>query len=1424
MLETPPARPAKAEATGRPARRRLRWGRWTALASAIAVALLIGLGVGARLTARTDVGRRFVARVLDGLPLGAVGRLHVEGVSGDPLTDLRLARLQIVDRRGVWLDARDLEMRWRWGELLRRRFHARSIRARVLTLARDPVLQPQPPTRGASELPVAVQIDQLSLRLETSPAFSVTRGVYDLDGGFTLERNMAAQGRLAALSRLHAGDGLRAAFQLGQGGRVMIRAQAVEGQGGALAGSLGLPVDRPLAVQLKADGAVDAGDLHLNARTGADTPLTADAVWSGGQAHVQAALALGASRLTRDLAARAGPTATLTLAARHLHGDVFDLQGRLAAQTASLSIDGPLDWKVRRTDGLRLALQVPDAARWAPGVAIASGQLSGVVSGDPERFAFKGQVAADRLAESGYALARAGGPLSLSRNKDVWRVQADLAGAGGQGRGFGPGLLGPTPHVKFDATRLADGRLMIASLDARAGALSLSGQGGQDLFGGLSFKGSAALADLSAMERGAHGRVDLAWSAAEPKGARDWRFDLDAHAGGLSTGLAVADHFLGPAPRLKTQASAGPAGLQVTRADLQGAAAQLSGAGRLDAKGALGFNLGWRAQGPFQAGPVQVAGQANGTARLGGTLADPSLDLDSQLASLALGKLIVAPARLTLSLARLSGDLGGQLALSGPSGYGPASVKAAFRLSGGDLAIHDLQADAGGVKAGGALALANGAPVSADIALQVRPGAFVSAGRLDGVVRLQQGAGGLAAHVALDGSDLLTAGMQGPVRSLRLRADGPFDHLPLQLAAESLAPLPWKLSASGRLDQAAGAQVLTLDGSGTARRIAFRTLRPAVLRLQGDVRQLDLGLAVGGGRVELSGRQAGELLTGAARLNGVDLAALDPDYTGAVNATLNLSGKGASLAGALDASLSGARSRDAPSDLALDARVRADLAGDRLRVSAGATNAQGLKSSLQVELPAVAAAAPFRIAVDRTRPMRGDFSAEGELRPLWDLLIGGDQRLSGHVSTAGTLAGSLSAPRLTGHAAVAGGRYQNYAVGLDLQNFVLRADFGQQLVQVGQLQGSDGRGGSLAGSGDINLAPGGGSSFSMKLNHFRVIDTESVSAVMSGQATVTRDAKGQAKLVGALKVDRADISPNTPTPSGVVLMDVVEINKPGEVAEPAGAAPSSKPAVAPPLALDVAVRASRGIFVKGKGLNVELSLAAHVGGSAATPDLSGEARVVLGSYDFAGKRFDFDGRSVIHLATTPENIRLDLTATRQNTSASFTTVETKPTSATAESSSTAAPSANASLTAEVHVTGTAARPDITLTSFPVLPQDEVLSQVLFGSSAAQLTGAQAAELASTLASLSGGGGFDVLGRLRQFAGLDRLAFGQGASGTGVSGGKYVSDSVYIELTGGGREGPSAAVEWRVRRNFSVISQVGTQGDAQLSIQYNTTFK
>jgi translocation and assembly module TamB len=142
----------------------------------------------------------------------------------------------------------------------------------------------------------------------------------------------------------------------------------------------------------------------------------------------------------------------------------------------------------------------------------------------------------------------------------------------------------------------------------------------------------------------------------------------------------------------------------------------------------------------------------------------------------------------------------------------------------------------------------------------------------------------------------------------------------------------------------------------------------------------------------------------------------------------------------------------------------------------------------------------------------------------------------------------------------------------------------------------------------------------------------------------------------------------------------------------------------------------------------------------------------------------------------------------------------------------------------IRIGGTAETPTLTLTSTPALPQDEVLSRVLFGSSAAQLSGLQAAQLASAVAGLAGNGGFDVVGGLRTFAHLDRLAIDSAAAtGFSIAGGKYVTDKIYVEVSGGGRSGEGAQVEWRVRKHLAIVSRVTSQGDHALSIRWRKDY-
>jgi translocation and assembly module TamB len=422
--------------------------------------------------------------------------------------------------------------------------------------------------------------------------------------------------------------------------------------------------------------------------------------------------------------------------------------------------------------------------------------------------------------------------------------------------------------------------------------------------------------------------------------------------------------------------------------------------------------------------------------------------------------------------------------------------------------------------------------------------------------------------------------------------------------------------------------------------------------------------------------------------------------------------------------------------------------------------------------------------------MHGEFSADGEVQPLWDLVMGGERSLAGQVHAHATLTGTLDDPQAQGQASITNGQFSDAASGLKLTGVTMAANLGRNAIDVSQFTGQDGAGGAVTGSGVLSLERAGASSFKLDFQHFRLLDNDLATATATGEATLSRSADGSVKLAGALTIDRGDVAANPPVPTGVTQMDVTEINREPGV----GGRLQSVSTNAPAVALDVTLKSTRGVFIKGRGLDVEMALDAHVTGTTAAPQLTGVATVVRGDYDFAGKRFEFDNRSNVRLAADLQHIRLDLTATRED-----------PT-----------------LTAVIHIEGTADKPTVTLSSTPVLPNDEVLSQVLFGSSAAQLSPFDAAELASAMTSLSGGSGFDLLGNLRSFAHLDRLALG-GGPGVAVSGGKYITDKIYLEV-GGGAAGPVAGVEWRIRKDLSLVSKVaGSGGDSQIEVRWRKDY-
>ena len=1368
-----------------------------------------GLAAVVRYGPLTPAGRRMVEATVTGQSAGRLGRLRVEGLRGDIWGDFTLARLTIADRDGVWLDARDLSLRWDAGALIGRRVHLRALSARLILLDHRPTLTPR--TRPPPPLsPVAVDLDAASARLEMLAGFAETHGVYDARLALTVERNGAVRGRGRADSVLHRGDFLSAVFDVGGKGAFTVTADALEAEGGALAGTAGLATDQPFALTARAAGDAKAGRFSLSTRVGAVTPIEASGAWnrSGGSASGQ--ILLTSSRLLRRYAAIAGPAARFHVEGRAAADGLYDVGLVAQSDNITATAKGEADLRRRRAgpNGLTVDLRVVDPGRILSYPKMGPAHLWGNLTGDGARWLFAGAETIDRPSEALFSLARVSGPLRIEARHGEFAIEAGAVGEGGAGRGLLAALLGGRPRATASINLYDDGRVLVRKLNVAGAGLSVDASGDRGLLGDLSFKGAATITNLAAAHAGASGAVKADWAARQGRGKQPWSFSVDAKGQRLATGLgAELDRLLGAAPRLRATGDYQGGGVDLSAANLDGAAGAMNAKGRIGGDGALKLALGWAARGPMTIGPLEIDGAAKGAGDVGGSVSHPTVNLAADFGVIDLPVLPLRAAHLQLSLRSDATGEDGSFSLAGNSQYGAAKGAAAFRFAAGGVDLSEIDVDAAGVRATGAASLREGEPSGADLALAVGPGVFLSEGHASGRVRIVKasGAGEPRAEIDLSAKGAVFAQSGAAVKTLKLTASGPFNRLPYNLSADGAAASgPWHLAGDGVLSQTTAGHAVTFAGGGRYRRVNFHTLTPARLDFGAKRQSASLRLNLGSGQAAVDATMDNGAMDAKATVSNVDLGILSQDYVGRVNATLALAGRGATLNGLLDAKLAGAGGRDLRGAPPVDGEIKARLVPGAIVLNATLENSQGMKATSNLTLPAVSSAAPLRIAVQTNRPMSGDFAINGELKPVWDLLLGGDRSLAGHVVASGTIGGDLADPRAVGTASLDNGQFRDAGTGLKLQNVTLRAELANNAVDVSQFSAADGGRGQMSGSGRVSLTRDGVSTFRIDLRAFRLIDNDYAQASASGRLSVNRGADGRVKLAGDLTIDRAQVSPNSPVASGVVPMDVVEVHKPVDFDERFAAAPRQ----GAPVALDLRLRAPGGIIVKGRGLNLELSIDAHVEGATTAPVLSGEARVVRGDYNFAGQRFQISDSGVVHLGSTAQTIRLDLTATRED-----------PT-----------------LTAVIRIAGTAAQPTITLTSTPVLPRDEVLSQVLFGASASQLSPLQAAQLASAVSGLASGGGFDVIGGLRNFAHLDRLAISDTTTtggtlvggkyvyntATTVSGGKYISNNVYLELIGG-REGSGAQVEWQMRKHVSLVSRVTSQGDSQVSVRWRKDY-
>jgi translocation and assembly module TamB len=221
--------------------------------------------------------------------------------------------------------------------------------------------------------------------------------------------------------------------------------------------------------------------------------------------------------------------------------------------------------------------------------------------------------------------------------------------------------------------------------------------------------------------------------------------------------------------------------------------------------------------------------------------------------------------------------------------------------------------------------------------------------------------------------------------------------------------------------------------------------------------------------------------------------------------------------------------------------------------------------------------------------------------------------------------------------------------------------------------------------------------------------------------------------------------------------------------------------------LDLTITAPGPILVHGRGLDAELGGSVRLSGTLTKPNPIGAFSLRRGRFSILTSRLEFVHGNITFAGDFgPE---LDFLARTQAGGA----------------------------TIEIAVTGQASDPQFAFTSSPDLPQDEVLSRLLFGTPSGQLTTGQALALAQAAAQYSGGDG--AFENLRRALGVGGLDVNLGASGGPSIG---LQRALNSRISVGVKAGATAAqtgvgVDVRVTDKVKVQGEIGSNGAASVGI-------
>ena len=1405
---------------------------------------LIALGSQAR---ATEADKGMLANLLSRALSSETTSVSIGAVDGVLSSDASISDIVLSDRDGPWLKIDKVRLIWNRLALFSRRLEVDQLTIGHMQVLRRPLRPETPPPNGGPgsilpELPLKVIVKQFALQeLSLGEPVAGVAARLEIDGKATLGPPSEGLDLNLTSKRLDAPGEFKAVMTyVPATDKLTLAVNSEEPSGGIFAHLMNLPGLPPVKLAFNGAGALDNFDAKLDFAAGPD-------VWARGDVVVARQ---GAGRkLTLDLNSRlegmAPPIVRPVFAGETtLKGDVFFgddstiatpglhlvsanarldfVGGRAADNTVGVKIHAgaiPGATEIGKLD-LNASIAGPALSPTIEGsfdagdIHVEQGSLdrvsatfraapNGSLAEASTRIAFEGQGAMSGLKLADPTLASAVGSEakvslrgSASTGGDIAFDAFDLSSHDLDAHYSG--LLSPTKvHGRLEVTARSLGRFAALAGGALKGEARLTADlDGAPRYGALTATVDAHATNLTTafpmIDRVTGGDLRLTGAARATPGGGFGFTDLmasGAHGSARLNGDFGRDKVDLNAAIDVPQASvldprvSGKAEIAATLTgvpdDLNAALKATLGEGRLLDRKTSGVTLDAQA--------THITGQIEANASASGDIDGHQLQGSAHVLKTADGGWRVDNLALSLASAKLAGNvaIGSDQLANGELSFSAANLDdlsplVLTRMSGA------LQAKVSASAAGGRQAVALvassdrmtfGANRLEGLKVDLNIGDLWGARSVSGVARLARAevAGQTISNAKLTATgqgDLSDLDFTGSVFGFALAADGRLTGgPPIRLDLDTFTA-----QRSGRKIALAGPAAITYGSNGL------------------DIANLDL--RVDSGRLSLSGH-AGSTLDLRASATALPLAALD----------LVSPGLGASGTADGDATI-----RGTPADPSGDWRIRLrqvtspqtranalpplDMtASGRLargRTSVEATANAGGANSLHV-----AGSAP--LASDGALDLRIDGRIDAGLANNALSLSG--RRMTGALTLALQLRGTIAKPQALGSVRLANGEFRDDQTGFRLTGIAGILVANGDTIRIDRLSGATPDGGTIAATGDMRLDPAAGFPGSIRVTgrHAQVVANTVVAASADLALTVSGRLAQKPNVDGRITIVSMDITvPERFSSVSAPIPGTKHVNPTptarARLAEIARAKAVRGRAPLFDATLNMTISAANRIFVRGRGIYAEVGGNLHVAGSARDPQVKGGFDLLRGSLTLIGQRLVFTrGQVRFHGDVIPD---LDLVA------------ETNA----------------ADITARIAVTGPATQPAFAITSQPSLPQDEILSRILFQRPSGSLSGFQALELANAVATLSGS--FDAFEGLRKTLGVDSLDISTSATGGALVGvTRAINDRISVGVTTGARPWDNGVnVNLDVTRHLRLQAGVDASGGSSAGVGAEWEYK